>query len=315
MISFRFHIVSITAVFLAIAIGVVVGTTYVDRAVVDSLEHRVDRVSDNLDQRKAENDALGKQLSQQRAYVETSASYAVAGRLEAVPVLLVAARGVDDDIANQTLSLLRTAGADVAGITWLEERWGLDGDDDRSALATAGAIPEQGSDASLRNAGLSAMVAAFGTPAEGTPPAADAAVVNGLVDGGFLSLDGQADGTPLLADLAGRAPRVLLLTTSDVSSGLAPVVAQLAGRSAAAGLPTVAAEAFVEHNDGPERGEAITKSLAESTRDHVGLVDDAELPEGRVAAVLALGEVAAGRIDHFGYGSGADGALPAWTAP
>lgn len=315
MISFRFHIVSITAVFLAIAIGVVVGTTYVDRAVVDSLENRVDRVSSNLDQRKAENDALGKQLSQQRAYVETSASYAVAGRLEAVPVLLVAARGVDGDVANQTLALLRTAGADVAGVAWLEDRWGLSGDDDRAALATAGAIADQGSDTALRNAGLSAMVAAFGTPPEGAAPGAGAAVVDGLVDGGFLSLDGHADGAPPLAALAGRAPRVLVLTTSDVSSDLAPVVAQLAGRSAGAGLPTVAAESFVDHADGPERGEAISKSLDDSARDHVALVDDADLPEGRVAAVLGLVEVAAGRVDHFGYGSGAHGALPAWTAP
>ena len=40
MISFRFHVVSITAVFLAIAIGVVVGSTYVDRAIVDTLRNR-----------------------------------------------------------------------------------------------------------------------------------------------------------------------------------------------------------------------------------------------------------------------------------
>ena len=52
MISFRFHVVSITAVFLAIAIGVVVGSTYVDRAIVESLQNRIDSVSSNLDQRK-----------------------------------------------------------------------------------------------------------------------------------------------------------------------------------------------------------------------------------------------------------------------
>ena len=46
MISFRFHVVSITAVFLAIAIGVVVGSTYVDRAIVDNLQHRIETVSE-----------------------------------------------------------------------------------------------------------------------------------------------------------------------------------------------------------------------------------------------------------------------------
>ena len=52
MISFRFHVVSITAVFLAIAIGVVVGTTYVDGAVVDGLRNRIDTVEKNLDDRQ-----------------------------------------------------------------------------------------------------------------------------------------------------------------------------------------------------------------------------------------------------------------------
>jgi len=62
MISFRFHVVSITAVFLAIAIGVVVGTTYVDGAVVDGLRNRIDSVEGNLDDRRAENDRLESEL-------------------------------------------------------------------------------------------------------------------------------------------------------------------------------------------------------------------------------------------------------------
>ena len=47
----------------------------------------------------------------------------------------------------------------------------------------------------------------------------------------------------------------------------------------------------------------------------MAVVDDLETPEGRVAAVLALHEVGAGRVGHFGYGDGADGVLPGWTAP
>jgi hypothetical protein len=88
----------------------------------------------------------------------------------------------------------------------------------------------------------------------------------------------------------------------------------LAGRASAAGLGTVAAEAYVAKTDGPKRGEVILTQL-DDAREGVAVVDDAETPEGRVAAVLALHEVGAGRVGHFGYGDGADGVLPAWTAP
>ena len=41
MINFRFHLVSLTAVFLALGIGIAVGATVVDRATVDFLETRL----------------------------------------------------------------------------------------------------------------------------------------------------------------------------------------------------------------------------------------------------------------------------------
>ena len=40
MINFRFHIVSLTAVFLALGIGLMLGTTFLDTATVDSLRER-----------------------------------------------------------------------------------------------------------------------------------------------------------------------------------------------------------------------------------------------------------------------------------
>ena len=315
MISFRFHIVSITAVFLAIAIGVVVGTTYVDRAVVDSLESRVDTVSNNLDQRKAENDALERDLDDVRAYAGASAEFAVTGRLTDVPVLLVAVRGVDEDVAGQTLALARRAGASVPGITWVESRWGLEGDDDHAALADAAGVDARASDTALRGNALAALIGALGVQAPGVDPAAATSVVGGLVAAGFLSVDAQGDGAPSLESLVGRAPRLLVLTTTDVGEDLSPVVPLLVERSSSAGLPTVAAEAYRPRTDGPKRGELLRGALDEDVRDQVGLVDDAEVPEGRVAAILALGEVAAGRAGHFGYGSDASSVLPPWSAP
>ena len=136
MISFRFHVVSITAVFLAIAIGVVVGTTYVDGAVVDGLRNRIDSVEGNLDDRKAENDRLESELGLASSYIEASAPFAVTDRLIDVPVLLVAARGVDETVVERTAGLTRLAGGITPGVVWLESPWELESDDDRAELAS-----------------------------------------------------------------------------------------------------------------------------------------------------------------------------------
>jgi hypothetical protein len=314
MISFRFHVVSITAVFLAIAIGVVVGTTYVDRAVVDSLESRVDRVSRNLDQRKAENDALDGALGDLRRYAGASTDWAVTGRLTDVPVMLLAVRGLDGDVANTALQLARRAGAAVPGVTWLEGRWALEGDDDHDALATAAGVDASSSDTTLRADAISALVSALSVPAEGATNEEAAAMLDRMVEAGFLTVDVKGDGAPALDELAGTAPRVLLLSSSDVADKLGSLIGPLASRASAAGLATVAAEAYVSKTDGPKRGEVVLTAL-DDARDRVSVVDDLEVPEGRVAAILALAEVSTGQVGHFGYGDGADGVLPAWTAP
>jgi hypothetical protein len=93
MISFRFHVVSITAVFLAIAIGVVIGSTYVDDGVVTPLRNRIDTVNERADEARAENERLEGELATARDVIGLSADYAVSDRLTDVPVALLAVRG------------------------------------------------------------------------------------------------------------------------------------------------------------------------------------------------------------------------------
>ena len=49
MINFRFHLVSLIAVFLALALGVVMGSTVIDRAVVNGLENRIKHVENKAE--------------------------------------------------------------------------------------------------------------------------------------------------------------------------------------------------------------------------------------------------------------------------
>src|SRR2546425_9755169 len=95
MINFRFHLVSLIAVFLALALGVVMGSTVIDRAVVNGLENRIKHVENKAEARKRENTDLRSQVDQLQGAIDGAAAFAVTGRLESVRVAVVAVRGVD----------------------------------------------------------------------------------------------------------------------------------------------------------------------------------------------------------------------------
>jgi hypothetical protein len=56
MINFRFHIVSLTAVLLALGIGLVLGTTFLDEATVKGLERQLDGLERDLDNAQSRNE-------------------------------------------------------------------------------------------------------------------------------------------------------------------------------------------------------------------------------------------------------------------
>ena len=80
-------------------------------------------------------------------------------------------------------------------------------------------------------------------------------------------------------------------------------------------LPTVVGAAYDAGSNpdtAPERGAAIASILDDQNLSRAAsTVDDLELVQGRVAAVLALARtIADGNIGHYGYGSGASAPLP-----
>jgi hypothetical protein len=137
MINFRFHIASLIAVFLALALGVVMGSTVVQRAIVDSLRDQIDRVERNVDSQRAKNAALSAENDRLNLYVAESAPYAVGGALTGQSVAVLAERGIDEDAVKAQVALLQTAGARVAGTLWLESAWNLADPASADALRTA----------------------------------------------------------------------------------------------------------------------------------------------------------------------------------
>ncbi len=134
MVTFRFYVVSTVAFFLALAVGVVVGSV-LDGRIADGLQARLERVETSLDETVEAIDAKNVEIDELSRYVEASAPFAVQGRLEATSTLVVAESGTGTPAVEDLVRRLRESGSRVEGIVWLDPRWDLAQPDDLSAAA------------------------------------------------------------------------------------------------------------------------------------------------------------------------------------
>lgn len=139
MINLRYHIVSITAVFLALGIGLAFGAAFIDRATVGTLDANLR----SLEQQNRDLEAVNARLDERIDAFDAAAAefdelgipQLVDGRLAEVPVLLIATRGVDGDAVDAATGAVVAAGATFAGTLWLTDRLTLTDDGAREDLA------------------------------------------------------------------------------------------------------------------------------------------------------------------------------------
>ncbi|MFM7617101.1 MAG: copper transporter [Actinomycetes bacterium] len=316
MINFRFHVVSIVAVFLALALGVVVGSTVVDRAIVSSLRNRIDQVERNAETRQAENAALRTELGQRNATIDASSPFAVTGRLTGVSVAILVEPGVDGAAIEDLVALTRTAGSPVGGVLNITAAWA---DDARTeALRTATRVEARGP----RRVRAAAWEVLARRIAAGVAedPADD--VLARLDDAGFVAYRGIGDvpeSAPAFpAAWPGAGARSVYVVRPDAAPATeqAARTASRAGALAAAGVETTAAEDHRDADGVPERGLVLAGVRDdERLRGRLSTVDDLDLVDGRIAAVLSTADLGRDVSGRYGFGAGAEAPLPAWWAP
>lgn len=306
MINFRYHVVSILAVFLALAVGTVMGASFVGRGVIDRLNDRITQVRNNADEIKAKDGKLQTQVDKLNAYRDQTASFTVARSLTGLRVNLVAERGVDGGVVDAQATLLRQGAATVPGVIWLEDAWKLDSADAAANLRTATGLTTKArvalraAAAQLLGKRLGAAPAALVLPDPSTAaPTVD--LLTKLVDAKFITLAGVAgSSTPVAADFVASASRVLELGGPGHAVPT-DVIPTLAAGVWSGGTPAVVGQAFTESDATPDRASWID-GIADGAaiRNHVSTVDDVESIEGRVGATLALAELSLGTVGNYG---------------
>jgi hypothetical protein len=302
MINFRFHIVSLIAIFLALALGVVIGAGVIDRGVVNTLNDRLDSVEAKSDRIKGENDRLQDENSKLSGAITDEEPFAVDGRLVGEPVALLAVRGVDDTLVKQTAAATAAAGGKVQGILWIEDRWNLDDAAAVKALQDAIGVSTRNK-ATLRTEAwkqIGARLAA--SPSE----AASDDVLATLVDAGFVAYESLSGSESTLAQFPGRSASALFLTGTNAKVAPASLVVPVADGLHAAAVPLVLADEWVQITDGPTRGAALQTIRDGDLGHNVSTVDDLDQPMGPTTVVLALADLLRipPVVGHYGYGPG-----------
>jgi Copper transport outer membrane protein, MctB len=308
LIDFRYHIVSLIAVFLALALGLFLGSTTLQSTVTRNLHHQADAVTSRNRSLEANNSLLSAQFKAEQGLTTSVEPYAVSGQLTGGTVALVSAPGVDTKERKAVATTLQLAGATVTADVQLQPAY-LDPTQDAElgALATELTLPgralPQGNGSTEVSSELAAVL--FARPGHHAVSRSHvAAALNALSDGKFLSISGNLPTHP-----AGLAVMLLAAPNAGASATTAQtqdtIVLTLAAdlRGSSTGL-VIAGPTPVAGDSGgafaaARADSALTKTVSTVNMD-AGKGDDPAA--GRIAIVLALAAAATGQNGSYGLG-------------
>jgi outer membrane murein-binding lipoprotein Lpp len=306
VISFRYHLVSIIAVFLALALGIVVGTTALNGPITKDLRHQVDSLKSDRQSLSAEVKSLQGQVDNSERFAALYGSQIVKGSLTAHNVLIVGLPGASGDIKDGLSKEVTAAGGKVTGRIQLTsdytdpKRAG-----DITSLATGGAHPIGLTYPSVDDAGeLGGALLAFVLLGKGQQTDLKQ-VLAGFSELNMLKVEGGDNVTP--------ATSVLVVASGTLPAGdsggktdlaLITQLQQRGGHAVVAGDPPSATKG----------GTVAMVRGDDSDKGTVATVDNADTALGQVSSILALADANLPQpetvIGHYGTGHGTTALFP-----
>ncbi|MCX6465820.1 MAG: copper transporter, partial [Pseudonocardiales bacterium] len=185
MISLRYHALSIGAVFLALAVGVVLGASGVSDRLLSAVSAQRDDLGEQVLALTGERDDLAATVRASDEFARRVGPAAVAGRLTGQSVVLVTA-GADPADRDAVATLIGQAGGTVAGEVALTPAVGDPARADQLRELTAGLLPAGAQLPAAADTGSLVGGLLGGALLTGADPAAAAGVLTGLTTGGFV---------------------------------------------------------------------------------------------------------------------------------
>lgn len=312
MIDFRYHLVSLIAVFLALSVGILIGSTAFKPAVEGGLNAAVNQARHHESKLEQQNTQLQQQINADQRFASAASERLLGGLLSGQSVVVVAAAGADGSTISGIEDALRQSGATVTGEVSLSSQF-LDtsAKGERSLTALARQLSPVGMTFSAATQGqqvlgqqdaaqvIATAVVSKDPPASGSQGLTDQAILNGFAQQGYLQLSPSNGSTVIQpASLA-----VLVIPASPASSSIGPAslaLVAVAQQLQVGSRGTVMAGSLTGSGSGSAI-EAVTSGAAQ-----ISTIDNADTEVGQVMVAQALARALAGRKPaSYGVASGA----------
>lgn len=282
MYNLRYHIASLVAVFLALAVGLLLGSVVAEQgmiteqtaSLIDDLEQRFDEIS-------ATNDQLSVSLERDKAFAEASVAPLLSGRLDGAEIVIINL-GTSVEGANAIADTVTAAGGVPLALSLLKPGLALD---QTEPEGLAGYFQLRGVEMAEAGEGLQRQVAeALSVEWRGgeTRELTELLAAEGLLDASSMTGTATVDA-------------VVVLGSGD--AGCDPFALELArAMDAAEGVGVGADQTAVDGGTA-----AICAAQGLSAVDHAGT------PQGRISLVWLLSGRATG---YYGFGAAAQAPFP-----
>lgn len=315
MIDFRYHLVSIVSIFLALAVGILLGAGPLQEDLGKTLSNQVSTL-------RKEKDVLRTQLQQAEARVDASDKFVTAvtpalteSRLGGRSAVIVTLPGTDASLVTGVTKALTSSGATVSGTVEIQDAWTDPAkrsfrDQLLASLAPLVGLEEASGSLDSRMGALLARALVVDRVSDADQPSTNATqALTGLKEAGLTSFDGDGPAPATLAVVVAPAPDESL-PSDQQDTDLSAWVALTAQLDAASNGAVV-----VGDEGGTTTGGLVGAVRADdAVAAKVSTVDDIAAAMGRIALVYALRQQMAGEAGQYGVGESASALLPPLTA-
>jgi hypothetical protein len=315
VIDFRYFLVSIAAIFLALAVGVALGAGPLKGELDRQLRGTISAVSKEKDGLRRQIADLQQGDKYRDSFAADIAPSLVKGRLSGQKVVLVALPNADSGVVKGVEQSLTSANATVTGTVSMTDKWSDPSqrqflEELATRLVTGDVrMPDNGSAYDRAGVVLARALVTRDAGAAGRKDSATPTIMGAFGEGDLVDGDSDLPQADLAVVVAPPVPKGA--QTPDPAANEAWVA--LARSLDAASQGAVVLGDASSANEG-----GVLASLRDDAQAsaQVSSVDVADLASGRVAAVWALAEQATGGVGQYGAVGTTDGALPkAATGP
>jgi hypothetical protein len=322
VIDFRYHLVSIVAVFLALAIGIVLGSTELQGNTLDVLRSSSNSLKNQLSAVSAQRNSAEQLAGASDTFLRTAESKLVDGMLPGDKVVLVTEPGAPSGIITGIKQAAGLAGATVTGTVALQPKFNDVSGATQSSLnaintqlaSTDGTTlaPATASETVFQQQAAQLIATAILDTTANQPGGLTVSEAQLLLQAyaqqGYLTVSGT---------VTDRATLAVLVTPQTAPSGGASdpanqVLLAVAQEFASASTATLVTGSV---SGSAASGSAISVLRSSSVSSQVSSVDNADTTLGQISSVWALANQAAGgKPNSYGI-SGASAVSPAVPLP